>query len=152
MDKEKTKPVNGVAALKWAMQDTHITTCVPGFTTFEQLEQDLKILTDLELSPEELNDLEIAGGEMGMYCQGCMQCLGQCKNGLPIPDIMRSYMYAYGYGEMQKARLTLDKYHVGIDPCAGCTECTVTCSKGFPVAERIADVSRIKEVPEDFLT
>jgi len=91
MDKKKTKPVNGVAALKWALQDPHMTTCVPGFTTFDQLEQDLKILTDLEITPDELNDIEIAGGEMGMYCQGCMQCLGQCQNGLPVPDIMRSY-------------------------------------------------------------
>jgi succinate dehydrogenase/fumarate reductase-like Fe-S protein len=65
---------------------------------------------------------------------------------------MRSYMYAYGYGEMQKARETLDEYGVQENPCAGCTGCTVKCTKGFPVAERIADISRIKNVPFDFLT
>ena len=152
LDKGKTKPVNGKAALKWALQDPHLATCIPGFSTFDQLELDAEIMTDLELTPDELQELEIAGKEMGLFCQGCSKCRGQCRKGLPIPEIMRSYMYAYGYGEMQKARETLDEYHVQADPCAGCTACTVNCTKGFPVAERIADVSRLKEVPEDFLT
>lgn len=65
---------------------------------------------------------------------------------------MRSYMYAYGYGEMLKARETLDEYGVSEDPCKDCKECTVTCTKGFPVRERIGDISRIREMPVDFLT
>ena len=152
LDKEKTQPVNGKAALKWALQDPHMTTCIPGFTAFDHLQQDAEIMTDLDLTPGELKDLEIAGEEMGLFCQGCSQCRDQCRKGLPIPEIMRSYMYAYGYGEMQKARDTLEEYMVQADPCKGCTACTVTCTKGFPVAERIRDVSRIKAVPEDFLT
>lgn len=152
LDKEKTKPVNGKAALKWALQDPHLTTCIPGFTSFDQLQMDSEIMTDLELTLEELKELEIAGGEMGLFCQGCSQCRGQCRKGLPIPEIMRSYMYAYGYGEMQKARETLDEYLVEANPCEGCTGCTVDCAKGFPVAERIADVSRIRDIPFDFLT
>ncbi len=152
MDKEKTKPVNAKAALKWALRDPHLTTCIPGFTAFEQLQLDKDIMTDLELTPEELEYLELSSGMAGLYCQGCRKCSGECSKGLPVPAIMRSYMYAYGYGEMQKARETLDEYGVQADPCAGCTVCTVQCSKGFPVAERIADISRIKEVPFEFLT
>ncbi len=152
LDREKTKPVNGKAALKWALQDPNIATCIPGFTAFDQLQLDSEILTDIELTPEESRELEIAGEVIGLYCQGCRQCEGQCPRHLPIPEIMRSYMYAYGYGEMQKARLTLDEYEVDPDPCAGCTACTVQCAKGFPVAQRIKDVSRIGEVPFEFLT
>ncbi len=152
LDKDKTKPVNAKAALKWALQNPHLTTCIPGFTAFEQLEVDAEVLYDLELTQEELRDLEIAGEEMGMFCQGCSVCRAQCRRGLPVPEIMRSYMYAYGYGEMQKARATLDEAGVGIDPCSGCTVCTVSCVKGFPVAQRIADVSRLGQVPEEFLT
>jgi predicted aldo/keto reductase-like oxidoreductase len=152
MDKEETKPVNGSAALKWAMQDPNLTTCVPGFTTFDQLEEDLKIMTDLELTPQDLKDLEIAGEEMGMYCQGCSACRPQCKKGLHVPDIMRSYMYAYGYRNMQKARENLDEYLSLSDPCGDCDACTVRCAKGFPVRERITDIGRILEVPGDFLT
>lgn len=151
-DREKTKPVNAKAALKWALQDPNLTTCIPGFTAFDQLQMDTEIMTDLEIIPEELKELEISQDVIGMYCQGCYQCVGQCSKGLPVPEIMRSYMYAYGYGEMQKARYTLDEYGVHADPCKDCKECTVTCAKGFPVAERIADVSRIRTVPYEFLT
>ena len=152
MDKERTKPVNAKAALKWALRDPHLTTCIPGFTAFEQLQLDTDIMTDLELTPEELEHIELASGMAGLFCQGCQKCTGECSKGLPVPAIMRSYMYAYGYGEMQKARETLDEYGVQADPCAGCNICTVRCSKGLPVAERIADISRIKKVPSEFLT
>ncbi|MFC2116219.1 aldo/keto reductase [Bacteroidota bacterium] len=152
LDKEKTKPVDAKAALKWALQDPHLTTCIPGFRTFEELDVDLEVMRDIELTPDEINGLEIAGTEMGMFCQGCVQCLGQCKKSLPVPDIMRSFMYTYGYGETMKARETLDECRVQADPCTGCPECTVICAKGFPVAERISDVSRIKNIPLDFLT
>ncbi|HEC44495.1 MAG TPA: oxidoreductase [Bacteroides sp.] len=151
LDEEKQKPVNGKAALKWALRDPHVTTCIPGFTTFDELEQDIEIMTDLELTIEEMKELELAGEEMGLYCQGCTQCLSGCRKGLPIPEIMRSYMYAYGYGEMQKARDTLDEYRVQSDPCKGCTECSVSCAKGFPVADRVKNVSRLIDVPEDFI-
>lgn len=151
-DREKTKPVNAKAALKWALQDPHLTTCIPGFTAFDQLQLDTEIMTDLEMTPQEMKELEIAEEVIGMYCQGCSQCLGQCSKGLPIPEIMRSYMYAYGYGEKQKARDTLDEYGVQPDPCRECDDCRVVCAKGFPVAERIADVSRIRTVPYEFLT
>jgi aryl-alcohol dehydrogenase-like predicted oxidoreductase len=151
LDKEKTKPVKGDAALKWALQDPHLTTCIPGFTSFEQLQLDTEIMTNLELSPPELAELELAAQAMGLFCDGCSQCRPQCRKGLPVPEIMRSYMYAYGYGEMQKASDTLEEYLVDADPCRGCAECTVTCAKGFPVADRIADVSRIRSIPDDFL-
>ena len=152
LDKEKTMPVNAKAALKWALKDPHLTTCIPGFTSFDQLDTDLEILTDLELTPEELEGLDMAEQAMGLFCQGCSKCRAQCKKGLPVPEIMRSYMYAYGYGEMAKARETLDRYSVAADPCAGCTDCSVNCSKGFPVSDKIADICRIKSLPGDFLT
>lgn len=152
MDKEKQIPVNGRAALKWAFRDPNITTCIPGFTSFEQFDDDLGIMQDLDMTPEEEKDLEIAGNEMGLYCQGCGACTGSCPRNLPVPEIMRAYMYARGYGEMQKAYDTLEEYQVQADPCRSCEECRVFCSKGFPVKERIAYVSRLKDIPSEFLT
>jgi predicted aldo/keto reductase-like oxidoreductase len=152
LDKEKTKPVNGSAALKWALNDPHLTTCIPGFTSFEQLQADVGIMRNLEFTPGELGDLEMASRELGLFCQGCSLCRTSCPKHLPIPEIMRSYMYAYGYGEMQKARETLEAYGVKEDPCRNCKECLVKCTKGFPVAERIEDISRILSIPADFLS
>ena len=60
-------------------------------------------------------------------------------------------MYAYGYREMKKAREVLVDYGVNDNPCQDCSTCTVRCVKGFHVKEKLADISRIANMPEDFL-
>ncbi len=152
LDQERQIPVNGKAALKWALQDQNLTTCIPGFTAFNELQEDAGILTDLTLTPEEQEHIRRSEMITGLYCNQCGQCREQCPKGLPIPDMMRSYMYTYGYGELRQARDLLDEARVQPDPCRDCGGCTVSCIKGFPVAERIADVSRLSDVPYDFLT
>jgi predicted aldo/keto reductase-like oxidoreductase len=152
MDEEKQIPVNAKAVIKFVLKDPNITTCIPGFTAFNELETDLELLTDITLTDEEINSLELASNEMGMYCQGCELCLAACKKSLPIPDIMRAYMYAYGYGNMEKAYTVLTDYDVPVNPCSDCGVCTVQCAKGFPVAEKISKITRLRDVPQDFIT
>ena len=151
LDEERQKPVNAKAALKWALQDPNVTTVIPGVTTFDQLETDLEVLTDITMTEEEMNSLKMSGNEMGMYCQGCNRCSGSCTKNLPVPDLMRAYMYAYGYRNLEKAQSLLADHNIKNNPCAGCTECKVTCAKGFPVAEKIKKVSRLSDVPRDLL-
>ncbi len=151
LDEEKQKPVDPKAALKWVLQDPNITTCIPGFVTFDQLEQDLEVMRDISISDDELKSLQLAASETGLYCQGCESCIAGCQKNLPIPDLMRAYMYAYGYSEMGKAHRTVTEANVSENPCTGCRVCTAHCAKGFNLAEKIARITRISSVPEDFL-
>ena len=150
-DKEKTLPVNAKAALKWALQNPNITTCIPGFTAFDQLDMDLEVMTDLEMTEDEIADLRLGDKLVGLFCIACNVCRDQCQNKLPVPDLMRAYMYSHAYRDQEKARYVLDHYLTESDPCSGCKSCTVKCTKGFRVDDRIAYVSRLKEVPEDFI-
>jgi hypothetical protein len=149
-DKEKQQPINMKAALKWVLSDPNVTTAVPGMTTFDQLEEDLAVMTDLTLTEQELKDLKM---EMhgGLYCQHCRQCLPGCRESLPVPDLMRSYMYAYGYRNPGLARDLLQELDIPSDPCRSCGACSVRCAKGFDVAGRVKDIVRLKAVPTDFL-
>jgi len=152
-DKERQYPINMTAALKWALQDENVHTAIPGFTTFDQMNLDLTVMEDLTLTPKELEDLKFGEKQSiaGLYCQQCERCLPQCPKGLEIPTLMRGYMYAYGYRNMAAAREAIDSLGLGSNPCTDCTECTVTCSMGFAVREKIQDIARIKDVPEEFL-
>jgi predicted aldo/keto reductase-like oxidoreductase len=96
--------IDAPAALKWALQDPNVHTIIAGFTTFDQLETDLKVLRDLSLSKSEKENLRRAALQTGLYCQGCGKCLGQCVKQLPIPDLMRAYMYLYGYRNLVEAQ------------------------------------------------
>lgn len=151
LDRERKKPVNFKAALKFVMQDENITTCIPGMTSFNELNMNASVNTDLEMTPQERADLTMMQSESGLYCQGCQHCVENCPKGLPIPDIMRSYMYTYGYGDSLQAHNLLMSLNLPENPCGDCTACTAVCAKNFAVSERIADVMRLTKVPEEFL-
>lgn len=149
-DKEKTQPINMKAALKWALSNPNITTAIPGMTTFDQLTLNLQAMTDIVLTPEEKADLELGGdGLAGLYCQGCRTCLPQCPKNLPLPQLMRSYMYAYGYRNLGAAYDLVASLGVGGNPCADCGSCAVKCALGFNVRERAMDIARIQAAPPE---
>jgi predicted aldo/keto reductase-like oxidoreductase len=151
LDKEKTKPINSTAALKWALSNSYVTTAIPGMTDFDQLDLNVKILADVSITEAEKKDLMIASTETGLYCTGCTKCLGACSKNLPVPDLMRAYMYAYGYTNTGMAYSLLSELGTSDNPCKDCAVCTVKCTKNFNIQEKIADISRLVNVPEDFL-
>lgn len=153
-DKERQHPINMKAALKWALNDEHVHTAIPGFTTFDQLQLDVSVMDNIQLSEDEKKDL--IGSEKlsksGLYCAQCRRCVSQCPYRLDIPTLMRSYMYAYGYRNLAQARETLDSAYLSTLPCTQCRTCSIsTCSMGFNVREKLLDIYRLKQVPIEFL-
>lgn len=152
MDRERKIPVNCKAALKFVMQDENITTSIPGITNFDQLKENSSVNRDLVMTDKEKADLVILNNPQGgLYCQGCETCLAKCSKRLPIPDLMRAYMYTYGYNDSRQAQVLLADLGLKGNPCGDCKECTVVCTKNFAVAEKITDVMRLTTVPEEFL-
>lgn len=151
-DKQRTQPINTKAALKWAMNNPNLTTSIPGMTTFDQLKSNLEVVKDLKLTPEELYDLKMGdnAGLSGLYCQGCERCVPQCPKALPIPEMMRAYMYAYGYKNLAAAHELISSLNLPDNPCAGCASCSVQCAFKFDVRDRLIDINRLKAVPAEF--
>jgi predicted aldo/keto reductase-like oxidoreductase len=152
-DKKRTKPINATAALKWVLQNENIHTSVPDCSTYDHLDQDLAIMANPELTEEEKMDLKPPSEDVssGLYCQQCNRCIPQCPEALDIPTIMRSYMYAYGYKNLEFARKTLSSAGLSSNPCDDCKSCTVNCTMGFNVKSRIMDIARVQEIPEDLI-
>jgi len=153
LDREKTKPMNTSAAIKWVLSNPDIHTTIPGMTQFDQLDLNVKLLTDVTLTDQDKKDILIASNQPGLFCSGCKECISACPLKLPVPDLMRAYMYAYGYSNPSQAYSLLTELGYGDDPCKNCSGgCSVKCSRDFDVKEKIADISRIVNVPVDFLT
>jgi len=150
-DKEKTKPINTTAALKWALSNPDICTAIPGMTEFDQLDLNVKILSDTTLTEKEKNDLVVPTAENGLYCNACNKCRPACPKNLPIPDLMRAYMYSYGYKSPLMAHSLLIETGTSDNPCNECEVCSVKCTKNFRIKEKITDISRLRNVPVDFL-
>ena len=150
-DKERTKPINCKAALKWVLQDPNVTTAIPGITAFDQLTENAGVNHDLAMTEEEKSSLVPGKSEGGLYCPGCSGCTERCTKGLPVPDIMRAYMYTYGYRDARMAQDLLAGLRIAGDPCGECEECTVGCPRGFDVPRRVRDITRLTSVPAEFL-
>ncbi|MCX5820139.1 MAG: aldo/keto reductase [Deltaproteobacteria bacterium] len=145
------KPVEPVPALKWVLQDSNVHTIIAGFTTFDQMNLDLSVMEDPALTRSEKARLQWAAFHAGLYCQGCGQCLEQCPQELPIPDLMRAYMYVYGYRNLSHAQDLLLSLNLPPRVCGDCDECPVKCSIGFNVSRKIQDVIRLRDVPAEFI-
>jgi len=152
LDKAKKQPLNCKAALKFVLQDENVCTTIPGITSFEQLAENASVNEDLTMSDEEKAGLVSGRLEGGLYCQGCEHCVAGCPKQLPIPDMMRAYMYTYGYRDLALAQTVFRTLGISGNPCDGCSSCGAQCVKGFDVAERIADVSRVSSIPTEFLS
>ena len=145
------KPVEPVPALKWVLQDSNVHTIIAGFTTFDQMNLDLSVMEDPTLTKSEKAHLQWAASLSGLYCQGCGQCLKQCPEKLPIPDLMRAYMYVYGYRNLSHSQDLLLSLNLPSRVCGDCSQCLVKCSIGFNVSRKIRDVIRLQEVPAEFI-
>jgi predicted aldo/keto reductase-like oxidoreductase len=148
-DKARQQPINMKAALKWVLNDPNVTTAIPGMTTFDQLDLDLSVMEELALTEQEKKDLQLEVASAGLYCQQCGQCLSACPESLPLPSLMRSYMYAYGYRNLAAAYDLLQELDLPSNPCGTCISCTVRCVQGFDVADRVRDIVRLKDLSAD---
>jgi len=151
MEKPGSESIDVKAALKWVLQDPNVSTIIAGFTTFDQMNMNLSIMKDLALTKTERENLRRATLLSGLYCQGCGQCVSQCAYQLPIPDLMRAYMYIYGYRNLVAAQDLLFSLNLPAEICGDCTSCPVKCLNRWNVSDRIQNVVRLREVPPDFI-
>jgi uncharacterized protein len=146
-------PLNTDAALKWVLQNQNMASIVSGMSTLEEMQKNLAMIRNLKMSEQELKDLNLTllNNEYELYCRQCQECLPQCPHHLDIPTIMRSYMYAYGYKNTAQAWFTLKDAGLNGNPCESCAACSVKCASRFNVREKILDIARLKDVPQDFI-
>ncbi|MCD7935374.1 MAG: aldo/keto reductase [Tannerellaceae bacterium] len=151
-DAEGKKKINAQACLKWAWKNPYITTIIPGFSNYDELEECLAAVRRPELSSGEQEYLAALCNKELLYCQQCGKCLAQCPEGLPIPDLMRAYMYAYGYKYSRLSKETLQELDLPENACSNCDSCKVTCVSGFDVATKIAAITPVRDVADAFLS
>jgi hypothetical protein len=138
--------INAQVGLKWVLQDQHVHTIIAGFTTFDQMELDLKVMQDFTFSWPEREYLQAHVLSSAYYCQGCGLCLTQCPQSLPIPELMRAYMYAFSYKNLVAAQDLLFSLDLPYEACKDCASCAVKCTNQWQVGERIRQIVVLREI------
>ena len=128
-----------LAALKWVLRNPSVHTTIPSMTDMAQLDENLKACAQpFGAADEKLLALQL-DHIRPLYCRMCGECAGQCRQGLPVSDVLRFLSYADGYGQFDLGRerfLTLDAAHTAVR-CTECPGCTVQCPYGVHVAQRL---------------
>jgi predicted aldo/keto reductase-like oxidoreductase len=150
-DAQGKKKINARACLKWAWENENITTAIPGFSNYDELDECLAAAQDPALTAEEEQYLaELCNREL-LYCRNCGKCVEQCVEHLPIPDIMRAYMYTHGYKYPSLSKETLSELNLSQSICSSCEACKVSCPSQFNIAGKIAAITPVLQIPDEFL-
>jgi predicted aldo/keto reductase-like oxidoreductase len=135
------------ALLKWVLNHDCITTAVPGFVNFDQLETDISCAPSLAYTPVEKKFLEDRQVKLAMNqaCRFCGRCAATCPLGADVPSLMRAHMYAFSYGNPILARETLDAGNdrPKLDKCRNCETCQASCSRSVQVGRRIEELKQV---------
>jgi predicted aldo/keto reductase-like oxidoreductase len=124
------------AALKWVLQNQHVTMAIPGMKDMAQLAEDVAVM-GMSFKTADARILERYHAAIaGFYCDLCGTCEGTCPRGVAISTINRSLMYAEGY---RSRELAVSTYHevpavVSAAACLECPVCVATCVKGLNIS------------------
>ncbi|MGO8786216.1 MAG: aldo/keto reductase [Terriglobia bacterium] len=129
-----------LAALKWVLKDPSVQTTIPGMTDMDQLDENLKAMTEPYSPKEEQLLAQQLDFITPLYCRMCGECDGHCAKGLPVADVLRYVMYADGYGQFELGRDHFKKLPVELAAvrCGDCATCTVNCRFGVKVPQRLS--------------
>jgi uncharacterized protein len=136
-------PESQTALLKWVLNHEFVTTAIPGFSTYEHLEQDFSVAWDLNYTDEERRFLVDKSFQAeAEFCQQCGKCKKDCPNQVDIPVLMRSHMYAMQYRNNEMARETLRWIMPGrgLEACASCESCRVACRNEVRIGRKIHEL------------
>ena len=144
--REAIGDLNHKAMLKWVMQHEFIATAIPGYTSYEQMEENLSVNYSLEYTAEEQEFMKKADVLASRaFCTDCKKCVPGCPKNVDIPRLMRTHMYAYQYRNMEHAVATEKciPNNQGLQNCYLCEECSAACSRSINIA---GNINRLKEL------
>lgn len=123
------------AAFRWVLSDPNVDALIISMTGQDQIDEYLGGSGGLPVSSEDVALLERYAVTNGItYCRhACSQCEGACPYGVPIPDVLRTRMYATDYGDVRFAREEYAKLQENAAACLSCNgePCASACPHGI---------------------
>lgn len=133
------------AALKWVLQNKHITAAIPGMRDLSHLREDIAVM-GMQFGYLDKLILKRYGASIrSCYCHLCGKCEATCPYGVEISTINRSLLYAEAYRSDVLAQSTYHQIPLSssASACLNCSECLARCVKGLDIALKMAQARKL---------
>ena len=133
------------AAIKWVLQDQHITATIPGMRDLAQLREDIAIMGTHFGYLDNFILKRYGAAVQPYYCHLCGKCEATCPKGVAISTINRCLMYAEAYKSPVLARST---YHeipssLSASVCLDCSDCVARCINKLDIPVKMERARRL---------
>ncbi len=135
------------AAFRWVLSGPHVDALVVSMRSVAEIDEYLGAsgwrrpdVADLALLARYV---ERNGERQCRY--GCADCAGACPQGVPIPEVLRTGMYARDQGDLELARADYARLGTDASACLSCTArpCAGACPNGLRLERLVEDAHRI---------
>ena len=139
-----------VSALKFILSQNKATLAIPGFSSIEEVEENVLAAEHLTPASEGYLDemAEHLTSELNALCTTCAYC-DSCPEEIPIPQLLDSYnLYLLSGGKEEEVLRRLNM-HWGVSPelaakCIACGQCEALCTQKLPIIERLDHIARMQ--------
>jgi hypothetical protein len=133
------------AALKWVLQNMHVTTAIPGMRNMAELREDIAVM-GMQFGYLDRLILNRYGTAIRhQYCHLCAECEPSCPRNVAISTINRCLMYAEGYKSAELAQSTYDEIPSAFSAsaCLDCSICVARCANGLNIPMKMAKARKL---------
>ncbi|MEN6320372.1 MAG: aldo/keto reductase [Syntrophaceae bacterium] len=133
------------AALKWALQNTHITAAIPGMRSMAELREDIAVMGLRYGYLDNFILNRYSAAVRPYYCHLCGECEITCPKSVEISTINRCLMYAEGYKNDELARSTYNEIpsSLSASACLDCVQCVAQCVNGLNIPKKMEKARRL---------
>ncbi|MDK2564617.1 aldo/keto reductase [Romboutsia sedimentorum] len=141
------KPLAGGAlddatlAIKYILSKDYIDVAIPGMDSIEQVNQNVSVLEDLQLTKSDNDKIQQIRNSLGKrFCRRCEYCL-PCPVGVNIPTnfLLEGYYTRYNLKEWAVERY--EAISGKANECINCGLCETKCPYELPIRDMLKDVS-----------
>ena len=127
------------AACRWILNNPHVDNLIITMRNRDEVEEYLAASGSGQVTNADMELLQTyAAMTDASYCRNvCNDCEGSCPYQVPMPDILRTRMYATDYGDYAVARREYASLETNAAACLSCdgTPCQDACTFDIPLAE-----------------
>ena len=143
---ESAKGTFPQAAFRWVLSSPNVHALVVTMKSTEMIDEYLGASgwTSPERADRVLLERYEARNGSAQCRYGCSDCLSSCPRDVPIPEVLRTRMYADDYGDLDLAREEYARLETGASPCIDCATrtCAGSCPHGIDIRGLLAGLDR----------